>query len=68
MEGMSRFAEHGECCPVFPQDWETGRRGFTDEVVAAASELLDGGAAAVFVVNGHGLGCPTGGAGCRRAK
>jgi len=58
MDGMSRIADHRECWPLFPQYWQTGRRKFTDEVVAAAAGLLDGGATAVFVVNGRGLGWP----------
>jgi D-aminopeptidase len=58
MEGMSRIADHRECWPEFPPYWQTGRRTFTGEVVAAATGLLHGGASAVLVVNGHGLGWP----------
>jgi D-amino peptidase len=58
MEGMSRVTDHRQCWPVFPEYWETGRRAFTDETVAAARGLLEGGATEVFVVNGHGLGWP----------
>jgi hypothetical protein len=58
MEGMSRVADHCECWPVFLEYWRAGRRKFTGEVVAAATGLLQGGASAVFVVNGHGLGWP----------
>lgn len=58
MEGMSGITDHRQCWPAFVEYWETGRRAFTDEVVAAATGLLDGGAERVFVVNGHGLGWP----------
>lgn len=58
MEGMSQVVDHRQCWPAFPQYWRTGRRTFTDEVLAAATGLLDGGAGQVFVVNGHGLGWP----------
>jgi len=58
MEGMSRVTDHRQCWPVFPHYWATGRRAFTDETVAAAEGLLEGGATEVFVVNGHGLGWP----------
>lgn len=58
MEGMSGVTDHRLCWPAFAEYWETGRRAFTDEVIAAATGLLDGGAEQVFVVNGHGLGWP----------
>jgi D-amino peptidase len=58
MEGMSRVEDHRECWPAFLQYWESGRRAFTDEVLAAVGGLLDGGASEVFVVDGHGLGWP----------
>jgi D-amino peptidase len=58
MEGMSRVLDHRECWPAFPQYWQVGRQKFTDEVKAAASGLLAGGASAVYVVNAHGLGWP----------
>ena len=58
MEGMSGVTDHRQCWPAFAEYWETGRRAFTDEVVAAATGLLHGGAERVFVVNGHGLGWP----------
>lgn len=58
MEGMSRVTDHRECWPVFPEYWRSGRRKFTDETKAAAAGLLQGGASAVYVVNGHGLGWP----------
>lgn len=58
MEGMSGITDHRQCWPAFAEYWETGRRAFTDEVIAAATGLLDGGAERVFVVNGHGLGWP----------
>jgi hypothetical protein len=58
MEGMSGVTDHRQCWPAFAEYWDTGRRAFTDEVIAAATGLLDGGAERVFVVNGHGLGWP----------
>jgi D-amino peptidase len=58
MEGMSRVVDHRECWPVFPEYWRTGRRAFTDEVVAAAAGLLAGGATEVVVGNGHGICWP----------
>ena len=58
MEGAARIEDHRECWPPFPQYWESGRAKLTDDVVAAASGLLDGGATEVAVVNAHGLGWP----------
>ncbi len=58
MEGASGIVAHTECWPVFPDYWRTGRRALTDEVIAAALGLLDGGATEVVVSNGHGLGWP----------
>jgi D-amino peptidase len=58
MEGMSGITDHRECWPAFAQYWQAGRRAFADEVTAAATGLLDGGATRVFVVNAHGLGWP----------
>ena len=58
MEGMSGITDHRQCWPVFEQYWQTGRRAFTDEITAAATGLLNGGASGVFVVNAHGLGWP----------
>lgn len=58
MEGISQITDHRECWPAYPQYWQTGRRKYTSEVIAAASGLLEGGATEVFVVNGHGLGWP----------
>lgn len=58
MEGMSGVVDHRQCWPAFLQYWRTGRRAFTDEVLAAAGGLLDGGATQVAVVNGHGLNWP----------
>jgi D-amino peptidase len=58
MEGMSGITDHRQCWPAFTEYWETGRRAFTDEVVAAATGLLEAGAERVSVINGHGLGWP----------
>lgn len=58
MEGMSGVTDHRQCWPAFEQYWEFGREIFTDEVIAAAIGLADGGAHEVFVVNAHGLGWP----------
>ncbi len=58
MEGISQITDHRECWPVYPEYWQTGRRKYTRDAIAAASGLLEGGATEVFVVNGHGLGWP----------
>ena len=58
MEGMSRVVDHRQCWPAFEEYWTEGRDAFTDEVVAAATGLIDGGAHEVYVVNAHGLGWP----------
>ncbi len=58
MEGMSRVQDHHECWPAFEEYWTSGRRDFTDEVIAAATGLIDGGRNQVYVVNAHGLGWP----------
>ena len=58
MEGMSRVVDHRQCWPAFEEYWAVGRRAFTDDVVAAATGLVDGGLNEVFVVNAHGLGWP----------
>lgn len=58
MEGASRIDDHRQCWPPFPQYWEAGRQQLTDDVVAAASGLLEGGATQVAVVNAHGFGWP----------
>jgi len=55
MEGISQITDHRERWPVYPEYWQTGRRKFTSDVIAAASGLLEGGATEVFVVKGHGL-------------
>ena len=58
MEGASRIDDHRECWPPFSQYWEAGRSKLTDDVVAVASGLLEGGATEVVVVNAHGFGWP----------
>jgi D-amino peptidase len=58
MEGISGIVDNAECWPVFADYWRTGRRAFTDEVIAAALGLLEGGATEVTVANGHGLDWP----------
>jgi len=58
MEGMSRVRDHHGCWPAFELYWTSGRRDFTDEVIAAAMGLIDGGRNEVYVVNAHGLGWP----------
>ena len=58
MEGISQITDHRECWPAYPEYWQTGRRKYTSDVIAAASGLLEGGAIEVFVVDGHGLGWP----------
>jgi D-aminopeptidase len=58
MEGASRIADHRECWPPFREYWKLGRQKLTDDVVAAAGGLLEGGAIEVVVTNAHGLGWP----------
>jgi len=58
MEGISQIIDHRECWPVYPEYWQTGRRKYTSDVIAAASGLFEGGATEVFVVDEHGLGWP----------
>jgi D-amino peptidase len=43
------------CCPEY---WDTGRARMTDDVLAAASGLLDGGAREVIVLDNHASGHP----------
>jgi D-amino peptidase len=58
MEGASRIADHRECWPPFREYWKLGRQKLTDDVVATAGGLLEGGATEVVVTNAHGLGWP----------
>ena len=56
MEGVATIEDPRECWPVFPEYWRIGRRKMTDEAVAAASGLLDGGATTVAIRDTHGAG------------
>jgi D-amino peptidase len=54
-EGISQITDHRECWPAYSQYWKSGRKKITNDVVAAAQGLLDGGASHVLVLDGHGL-------------
>ena len=54
--GISSVRELLACCPEY---WDTGRARLTDDVLAAASGLLDGGASEVIILDNHASGHPT---------
>ena len=56
MEGVSHIGDIEETLPNFAGYWRTGRSRLTDDVVAAAHGLLDGGATEVLVMSHHGAG------------
>lgn len=56
MEGTSHIGDIEETLPTFVAYWRTGRSKLTDDVVAAARGLLDGGAEEVVVFSHHGAG------------
>ena len=56
MEGTGHIGDSRETLPMYREYWDTGRAKLTDDVVAAAEGLLDGGASEVFLVNHHGAG------------
>jgi D-aminopeptidase len=53
--GISGVRELLACCPEY---WDTGRARLTDDVLAAASGLLDGGASEVIILDNHASGHP----------
>jgi D-aminopeptidase len=56
MEGVSQMRDFQELYPIYEDYWHTGRRKLTDDVVAAAHGLLDGGASEISILNHHGAG------------
>lgn len=58
MEGISQIRDLDELLAWRPQYWETGRARMTDDVVAAATGLLQGGATEVVVLDNHFSGNP----------
>ncbi len=58
MEGIAHITEARQVLPWHPEYWDDGRRYLTDDVVAAAHGLLEGGASEVVVLDNHGAGNP----------
>lgn len=58
MEAITRITSLRELLACCPEYWESGRQAMTDDVVAAAEGLLDGGADEVVVLDNHGSGHP----------
>ena len=56
MEGTSHIDDIREPLPMYRAYWRSGREKLTNDVVAAAQGLLDGGATEVVVINHHGAG------------
>ena len=56
MEGTSHIRGLCELYPMYPEYWRGGRQKLTNDVIAAARGLIDGGAQEVVVVNHHGAG------------
>jgi D-aminopeptidase len=59
MEGIAGVRGVRELLACCPEYWDTGRVRLTDDVLAAASGLLDGGASEVIVLDNHASGHPT---------
>lgn len=53
MEGISWVTGYQELVPLCPAYWETGQARFSEEVAAAATGLLEGGASEVVVDDQH---------------
>ncbi len=53
MEGAAQITSVQQVVPLWPDFWESGRSLFTDDVVAAATGLLTGGASEVVVDDQH---------------
>jgi D-amino peptidase len=53
MEGVAQITSVRQVVPLWPEFWESGRSLFTDDVVAAATGLLTGGASEVVVDDQH---------------
>ena len=58
MEGIAGITGVRELLACCPEYWDTGRARLTDDVLAAASGLLDGGASEVIVLDNHASGHP----------
>jgi D-amino peptidase len=58
MEAVAHISDVREVLACRPEYWEVGRRRLTEDVVAAASGLLDGGASEVILLDNHGSGNP----------
>ncbi len=58
MEAISQLLSPREILACCPEYWETGRQRMTDDVVAAATGLLEAGADEVVVLDNHGSGYP----------
>lgn len=53
MEGVAQITSVHQVVPLWPDYWETGRKQLTDDVIAAATGLLAGGAGEVVVDDQH---------------
>ena len=58
MEGIAGIRGVGELLACCPEYWDTGRARLTDDVLAAAQGLLDGGASEVIILDNHASGHP----------
>ena len=58
MEAVAHISDVREVLACRPEYWEIGRRRLTEDVVAAAAGLLDGGASEVILLDNHGSGNP----------
>jgi D-aminopeptidase len=58
MEGIAGITGVRELLACCPEYWDTGRARLTDDVLAAASGLLDGGASEVIILDNHASGHP----------
>jgi D-amino peptidase len=58
MEAVAHISDVREVLACRPEYWEVGRRRLTEDVVAAAAGLLDGGASEVILLDNHGSGNP----------
>jgi D-amino peptidase len=56
MEGVSQISDPREVKAFFREYWETGRNRYNEDVVAAVSGLLAGGATEVVVLDNHASG------------
>ena len=58
MEAISGITGVRQILGSCAEYWESGRQHMTDDVVAAAAGLLEGGATEVVVLDNHGAGAP----------